>query len=70
LQAKDRLTAGGAWQDHGLVFCTRAGTPLDAANIRRQFRDITDAAGLGRWWTPRELRHTFVSLQFRERNAR
>jgi integrase len=62
LQAKDRLTAGGAWQDHGLVFCTRAGAQLDAANIRRQFRDITDAAGLGRGWTPRELGHTFVSL--------
>ena len=62
LQAKDQLRAGGAWQDHGLVFCTRAGTQLDAANIRRQFRDITDAAGLGRGWTPRELRHTFVSL--------
>ena len=48
--------------DHGLVFCTRSGTQLDAANIRRQFRDIADAAGLGRGWTPRELRHAFVSL--------
>jgi integrase len=62
LQAADQLAAGSAWQEHGLVFCTRAGTPLDAANIRRQFRDITDAAGLGRGWTPPELRHTFVSL--------
>jgi integrase len=62
LQAADQFAAGGAWQEHGLVFCTRAGTPLDAANIRRQFRDITDAAGLGRSWTPQELRHTFVSL--------
>jgi len=26
------------------------------------FREITDAAGLGRGWAPQELRHTFVSL--------
>jgi integrase len=61
-QAQDRLKAGAAWQDHDLVFCTRVGTPLDAGNIRRQFRVITEAAGLGRRWTPQELRHTFVSL--------
>jgi integrase len=57
LQAADRLKAGGAWQDHDLVFSSRIGTPLDARNIRRQFRDIADAAGLGRGWTPQELRH-------------
>ena len=28
----------------------------------RQFRVITEAAGLGTTWVPRELRHTFVSL--------
>ncbi|MGO8892898.1 MAG: tyrosine-type recombinase/integrase [Streptosporangiaceae bacterium] len=30
--------------------------------MRRQFRVITEAAGLGSEWVPRELRHTFVSL--------
>ena len=44
------------------MFSSRIGTPLDAANIRRQFREITEAAGLGRGWAPQELRHTFVSL--------
>jgi integrase len=62
VQVADQLAAGGVWQDHGLVFSSRIGTPLDAANIRRQFREITDAAGLGRGWTPQELRHAFVSL--------
>jgi site-specific recombinase XerD len=38
------------------------GTPLDAHNVRRSFRAIIKAAGLGQEWTPRELRHTFVSL--------
>ncbi len=61
-QAKDRLAAGALWNDHGLVFASLVGTPLDDHNVRRQFRVITEAAGLGTTWVPRELRHTFVSL--------
>ena len=61
-QAKDRLLAGELWKDHGLVFASTVGTPLDDHNVRRQFRVITEAAGLGTTWVPRELRHTFVSL--------
>ena len=38
-----------------------AGTALDAGNIRRSFRAITKASGVGEDWTPREMRHTFVS---------
>jgi site-specific recombinase XerD len=44
------------------VFCTRIGTPLNPNNVRRSFRAITKAAGLGERWTPRELRHSFVSI--------
>jgi integrase len=61
-QAEDRLAAGTVWQDHGLVFVSTIGTPLDASNVRREFRRITKAAGLGVGWAPRDLRHTFVSL--------
>ena len=61
-QADDRRTAGAAWHDHGLVFCTSVGTPLSAANVRRSFRAITKAAKVGENWTPRELRHSFVSI--------
>ncbi|WP_343948212.1 site-specific integrase [Nonomuraea longicatena] len=61
-QAARKLRAGKVWQDHGLVFCTRVGNPLDAANVRRSFRVITDDAGIGTDWTPRELRHSFVSI--------
>jgi integrase len=61
-QAKDRLSAGPFWKDHNLVFASTIGTPLDDHNVRRQFRVITGAAGLGKTWVPRELRHTFVSL--------
>jgi site-specific recombinase XerD len=45
------------------VFITATGGALDAANVRRQFRQVVKAAGLSpREWTPRELRHSFVSL--------
>jgi hypothetical protein len=44
------------------VFASAIGTPLDAANVRREFRKITEAAGLGAGWAPLDLRRTFVSL--------
>lgn len=64
LQNRERAEAGDGWMETGLVFTTRLGTGLDAANVRRDFRralrglpDIDPGE-----WTPRELRHSFVSL--------
>lgn len=58
-----RERAGKKWQETGLVFTTSVGTPLDAANVRRGFRRVVKKAGLDPTaWTPRELRHSFVSL--------
>jgi len=62
LQERDRLRAGELWQEHGLVFASRIGTPLTANNVIRAFRIITKKAGLGEDWAPREMRHTFVSV--------
>jgi integrase len=60
-QAGDRA-ADMKWSDRDLVFSTRTGAALDAANVRREFRGVCKAAGIGGNWTPRELRHSFVSL--------
>src|SRR5262249_49030551 len=38
------------------------GTPRSAGNVRRDFRVICEKAGLGKEWSPRELRHSFVSM--------
>jgi integrase len=54
--------AGVLWQDNELVFTTALGTQLDAADVRRSLRTICRKAGIAEEWTPRELRHTFVSL--------
>ena len=60
--AKFKADAGSRWQENDLVFPSRLGTVADASHVRRSFRKIT-AAGLDAAdWTPRELRHSFVSL--------
>lgn len=62
-QEMERETAGDDWRETGLVFATRRGTELDAHNVRRDFRKVVAAAGLTpEDWTPREMRHSFVSL--------
>jgi integrase len=61
-QADERLLDGERWQDTGLVFTTHLGAALDAGNVRKMFKRVCTAAGLGDGWTPRELRTSFVSL--------
>jgi integrase len=63
-QDRERAAAGEAWKEHGLVFASKVGTPLDSSHVRRDFRlAIKAVPGLNpEDWTPRELRHSFVSL--------
>ena len=52
-QAEDRLVAGAPWLDHGLVFASAVGTPLDPSHVRRAFRKVYETAGIGTNWSPR-----------------
>jgi integrase len=63
-QDRERLAAGERWRENELVFASKVGTPLDASHVRRDFRlAIKGVDGLDpAEWTPRELRHSFVSL--------
>lgn len=61
-QAAERLAAGPRWDDTGLVFTTSTGAALDSVHVRKMFKRICKDAGIGEDWTPRELRHTFVSI--------
>lgn len=63
-QAAEREAAGKKWTEHGLVFASKVGTPLDPSHVRRDFRAaIRPVDGIDPdEWTPRELRHSFVSL--------
>ncbi|GAA4613013.1 tyrosine-type recombinase/integrase [Saccharopolyspora hordei] len=62
-QRAAKLAAGPRWQENGLVFPSTVGTEQDAHNVRREFRKVVKSAELNpKEWTPRELRHSFVSL--------
>jgi integrase len=61
-QSHERVLAGERWQGTELVFTTHLGAALDAGNVRKMFKRICKAAGIGDSWTPRELRTSFVSL--------
>ena len=61
-QREQRRAAGKHWSERDLVFATASGAALDAANVRREFKAVCRAAKIGDSWTPRELRHSFVSL--------
>src|SRR4030095_13067746 len=62
-QTQRRMRNAAHWPNNDLVFTTPLGTPRDAANVRPAFRQVAAQAGLqAEKWTPRELRHSFVSL--------
>src|SRR5262249_15230257 len=63
-QAKEKaeMESVGMWEETGLVFTSWSGRALDAHNVRRSFRRVCKAAGMGEDWTPRDLRHSFVSI--------
>ena len=55
-QAREWAEAGEMWQEPGLVLTTSVGTAYESHNLRRDFRRVTAAAGLGVRWAPKELR--------------
>jgi integrase len=62
-QDRQRTIAGARWRDHSLVFASAVGSQRNANNVLRSFRVIVGRAGLeAEDWTPREMRHSFVSL--------
>ncbi len=60
-QLEERLAAGRKWQESGLVFTTRIGTPLDPRNVTREFHALLADAGLPRIRF-HDLRHTAATL--------
>ncbi|MCJ7630519.1 MAG: site-specific integrase [Longimicrobiales bacterium] len=77
-QAEERPKAGKAWKDHGFMFTTGTGEPMDQINLYRQnFQRVLQAADLGTWegegrtrrfvptFNMYALRHTAASLALR-----
>ncbi|GAA3235907.1 site-specific integrase [Actinocorallia longicatena] len=62
-QAGEKLIAGEAWQNNGLVFARPDGSGYRSQTAAYHFRKVLAAAGLNPdEWTPRETRHCFVSI--------
>jgi hypothetical protein len=57
----ERIKAGDTWQDHGLVFTTATGRPIEPSNLNRQFTTLTKRAGIGHERV-HNLRHTAATL--------
>lgn len=60
-QAADRLALGEAWQETGLVFTTRHGTPVEPRNLARTFDLLCERASVRRIRL-HDTRHTCASL--------
>ena len=60
-QIEERLLAGDRWREHGLVFTTSIGTPLDGVTVTHRFQKLLDRAGLPRLRF-HDLRHGAASL--------
>jgi integrase len=45
-QEDERRTAADTWREHGLVFTTEIGTPLEPRNVLRRFEVLAERAGL------------------------
>ncbi|MCP4960346.1 MAG: site-specific integrase [Actinomycetia bacterium] len=58
-----RRGAGERWVENDLVFSSSVGIEWDASNVRKDFRRaLVGIPGIDpAEWTPRELRHSFVS---------
>lgn len=58
-QAEEKLAAGAAYEDLGLIFCNELGGPLHLHNLsQRVFKRIIERAGLNPELTPYSLRHS------------
>jgi len=64
-QLRERLAAGTAWQEEGLVFATSIGTPVEPRNVNRRFTQLRDRAGLS-WLRLHDLRHACATFLLAE----
>jgi integrase len=61
LERRERQFAGGEWREHGLVFCTLTGGPLEHSTVTYGFQKALRSAGLRRIRI-HDLRHTAATL--------
>jgi integrase len=61
-QAQERLVAGAAWEDHGLVFTSRNGRPTEPINLHRDYKALLEKAKLPTTMRFHDCRHSAATL--------
>ena len=64
-QDAERLALDDTWREHGLVFASSVGTPIEPRNVNRRWNELRQRAGLD-GLRLRDLRHgcaTFLLAQ-------
>jgi len=60
-QDAERQALGEAWREHGLVFASSIGTPIEPRNVNRRWDELRRKAGLD-WLRLHDLRHGCATL--------
>ena len=60
-QDAERQALGEAWREHGLVFASSIGTPVEPRNVNRRWDELRRRAGLD-WLRLHDLRHGCATL--------
>jgi integrase len=60
-QLEARLVAGARWQEHGFVYTSGVGTPMEPRRITREFKALLKASGLPAIRL-HDLRHSCATL--------
>ena len=60
-QDAERRALGGAWREHGLVFASSIGTPIEPRNVNRRWDELRRKAGLD-WLRLHDLRHGYATF--------
>lgn len=65
-QLEERMRAGKAWNDYGLIFSTPLGLPLREYPVNRTMHAALEVAGISDEFTPHDLRHAWATAAMKK----
>lgn len=65
-QSLERVAAGDLWEEHGLIFCSETGRPIDPRADYQEWCDILEEAKIDFGCGPHGARHTAATVALNE----